>query len=388
MTNTETEDVKATVAQVIELCDAGSEIVRMTVSNTESAKAVPLIKAELLKRGYNVPLVGCFHYNGHLLLTEVPECAAALDKLRLNPGNVGVGNKRDTNFEAFIRAAIKYNKPIRIGANWGSLDQELIKKMMDENSRSASPKSSQELVREALVLSALLSAKKAEELGLPGNRIVLSCKVSSVPDLILVYEELARQCNYALHLGLTEAGSGLKGAVASALGIGVLLQKGIGNTIRVSITQGAGETRSREVRLCKIILQVLGLRAFSPQVTSCPGCGRTNNEYFQNLVGHINGVIEKNMHAWRSLYPGCESVKVAVMGCIVNGPGESKHADIGISLPGRGESPTAVVYADGKKFAVLQADAQQSVAEQFEKILKQYMQQRFELARGKNLQKV
>jgi (E)-4-hydroxy-3-methylbut-2-enyl-diphosphate synthase len=331
-------------------------------------------------------LVGCFHYNGHSLLTEVPECAAALDKLRLNPGNVAAGTKRDHNFEAFINAAIKHNKPIRIGANWGSLDQELVDKLMDENANSVSPKSSNELVREALVLSALISAKKAEELGLPANRIVLSCKVSSVPDLILVYESLARQCNYALHLGLTEAGSGLKGAIASALGIGVLLEKGIGDTIRTSITQGLGEKRTREVKICKTILQVLGIRMFSPQMTSCPGCGRTNNEYFQNLVGHVNGVIEKNMNVWRSLYPGCESVKVAVMGCIVNGPGESKHADIGISLPGRGESPTAVVYADGEKFAVLQADAQQSVAEQFEKILEQYLQKRFARCSSKLLE--
>lgn len=372
MTNTDTEDVHATVAQIIELFEAGSEIVRITVPTAKAAKAVSEIKQQLVEQNCNVPLVGCFHYNGHKLLNEVPECAKALDKFRINPGNAD-RDETDINFDSFINLAIKYNKPIRIGVNWGSLDQRLIKKIMDDNQRLSSPRGSDELVREALVLSALNSAKRAEHLGLAANKIVISCKVSNVPDLIVVYEELAKRSNYALHLGLTEAGSGVKGIVSSTIGIGVLLQKGIGDTIRVSVTQEPGEARSLEVKVCCEILQALGARAFTPQITSCPGCGRTDTELFQGLVSRVNQFVHKNSKSWSQLYPGFEKIKIAVMGCIVNGPGESKHADIGISFPGRGEVPSAVIYADGNKFAVLRDQPGLSIADQFEKILEEYI---------------
>lgn len=360
MTNTDTSDVEATVAQIIELHEAGSEIVRLAVPTEKTAKAVPLIKSRLEQLGYNVPLVGCFHYNGHKLLKDVPECAAALDKFRMNPGNVGSGHGADHNFDQFIELAITHNKPIRIGVNWGSLN-------LKENFLK------DKMYREALVISALNSAKRAEELGLNSDKIIISCKVSSVPELILVYENLAKKSNYALHLGLTEAGSGLKGIVSSAIGIGTLLQKGIGDTIRASVTQEPKQSRAFEVKICREVLQILGLRAFKPQITSCPGCGRTDTKLFQDLVSQINQFVDKNANSWSKLYPGCENIKIAVMGCIVNGPGESKHADIGISLPGKGETPVAVVYANNRKLAILRENSGKSIGNQFEEILAQYI---------------
>ncbi len=374
MTNTDTADVEGTVQQVIELADAGSEIVRVTVNNEDSAKAVPKIRDRLFVRGYDVPLVGDFHYHGHLFLTRYPECAKALAKLRINPGNVGFGKKRDQQFEMMIEAALEHDKPVRIGVNWGSLDAELSTRMMNDNAALAEPKSADEVLREALVISALASAGKAEEIGLPADRIVISAKVSRVQDLIVVYRELARRSRYALHLGLTEAGIGAKGIVATTAALAVLLQEGIGDTIRASLTPRPGEARIQEVVVCQELLQSLGLRSFAPQVTACPGCGRTTSTVFQQLADNIQDFLRQQMPVWKERYPGVEELNVAVMGCIVNGPGESKHADIGISLPGTGESPAAPVFIDGQKAMTLRGDG---IAREFETIVNQYIERRF-----------
>lgn len=374
MTNTDTTDIEKSIQQVIELSEAGSEIVRLTVNNKEAAAAIPKIKEELIKKGYDVPLVGCFHYNGHRLLQEVPECAKALSKLRINPGNVGFGIKRDIQFEEFIEIALKYNKPIRIGVNWGSLDQDLASALMDKNSQSSNPKTSEEVMLDALVESALTSAKKAENIGLASNKIILSCKTSRVNHLVKVYTELAKKSNYPLHLGLTEAGMGIKGITASASALAVLLNQGIGDTIRVSITPKPNSSRTEEVRVCQEILQALELRAFNPQVTSCPGCGRTTSSFFQNLAKDIDEFLRLQMPVWKKNHPGVENLKIAVMGCIVNGPGESKHADIGISLPGTGESPVAPVFVDGEKKYTLRGD---SIATEFQDIVTNYIKKHF-----------
>ena len=358
MTNTDTADVDGTVRQVAALARAGSELVRITVDRDEAAAAVPKIKERLLKIGVTAPIVGDFHYIGHKLLADHPACAEALDKYRINPGNVGFKDKRDRQFSAIVEFAIKYGKPVRIGANWGSLDQELLTRLMDENSKLPEPREARAVMHEAMVQSATLSAQRAEEIGLPKNRIILSAKVSAVQDLIAVYAELARRCDYALHLGLTEAGMGTKGIVASSAAMGVLLQQGIGDTVRISLTPEPGGDRTREVQVAQELLQTMGLRTFVPLVAACPGCGRTTSTTFQELAQDIQGFIRESMPAWKKQYPGVESLNVAVMGCIVNGPGESKHADIGISLPGTGEQPTAPVFIDGKKAATLRgADA-------------------------------
>ena len=374
MTNTDTADVEATVRQVIELADAGSEIVRITVNNDDAAKAVPQIRDRLFVRGYDVPLVGDFHYHGHLFLTRYPDCARALAKLRINPGNVGFGKKRDQQFEMMIEAALRHDKPVRIGVNWGSLDADLSTRMMDDNAKLATPKSADEVLREALVVSALASAGKAEEIGLPADRIVISAKVSRVQDLIVVYRELARRSRYALHLGLTEAGIGAKGIVATTAALAVLLQEGIGDTIRASLTPRPGEARIQEVVVCQELLQSLGLRSFAPQVTACPGCGRTTSTVFQQLADNIQDFLRTQMPVWKQRYPGVEDLNVAVMGCIVNGPGESKHADIGISLPGTGESPAAPVFIDGQKAMTLRGER---IAQEFETIVTDYIERRF-----------
>ena len=374
MTNTDTADVDATVRQVMELADAGSEIVRITVNTDDAAKAVPHIRDRLRVRGYEVPLVGDFHYHGHLFLTRYPECAEALAKLRINPGNVGFGKKRDAQFEMMIEAALRHAKPVRIGVNWGSLDQDLSTRMMDENARLAEPKSADEVLREALVTSALASARRAEELGLGAERIVISAKVSRVQDLVAVYRELARRSAYALHLGLTEAGIGAKGIVATTAALAILLQEGIGDTIRASLTPRPGEARTQEVIVCQELLQSLGLRQFAPQVAACPGCGRTTSTYFQELADKIQDYLRAQMPVWQQRYPGVEGLNVAVMGCIVNGPGESKHADIGISLPGTGESPAAPVFIDGKKALTLRGAR---IAEEFQALVEDYVERRF-----------
>jgi (E)-4-hydroxy-3-methylbut-2-enyl-diphosphate synthase len=374
MTNTDTADVEATVRQVIELADAGSEIVRITVNNDDAAKAVPEIRDRLFLRGYDVPLVGDFHYHGHLFLTRYPDCAKALAKLRINPGNVGFGKKRDQQFEMMIEAALQHDKPVRIGVNWGSLDADLSARMMDDNARLADPKSADEVLREALVVSALLSAGKAVEIGLPANRIVISAKISRVQDLIVVYRELAQRSRYALHLGLTEAGIGAKGIVATTAALAVLLQGGIGDTIRASLTPRPGEARTQEVVVCQELLQSLGLRSFAPQVTACPGCGRTTSTVFQELADNIQDFLRTQMPVWKEQYPGVEELNVAVMGCIVNGPGESKHADIGISLPGTGETPAAPVFIDGQKAMTLRGEG---IAREFEAIVADYIERRF-----------
>jgi (E)-4-hydroxy-3-methylbut-2-enyl-diphosphate synthase len=374
MTNTDTADVEATVRQVIELADAGSEIVRITVNNDDAAKAVPEIRDRLFLRGYDVPLVGDFHYHGHLFLTRYPDCAKALAKLRINPGNVGFGKKRDQQFEMMIEAALRHDKPVRIGVNWGSLDADLSARMMDDNARLADPKSADEVLREALVVSALLSAGTAEEIGLPANRIVISAKISRVQDLIVVYRELAQRSRYALHLGLTEAGIGAKGIVATTAALAVLLQGGIGDTIRASLTPRPGEARTQEVVVCQELLQSLGLRSFAPQVTACPGCGRTTSTVFQELADNIQDFLRTQMPVWKEQYPGVEELNVAVMGCIVNGPGESKHADIGISLPGTGETPAAPVFIDGQKAMTLRGEG---IAREFEAIVADYIERRF-----------
>ena len=370
MTNTDTEDVAATVAQVAALARAGSEVVRITVNTLSAARAVPIIRAELDAMGIDVPLVGDFHFNGHKLLTEVPDCAKALAKLRINPGNVGHGSKRDDQFGAMIKTAIRFDKPVRIGVNWGSLDPELIARMMDENGKLNAPKEADAVMREALIVSALESAAKAEALGLGGDKIILSCKVSAVQDLIAVYRDLARRCDYPLHLGLTEAGMGSKGIVASTAALGVLLQEGIGDTIRISLTPEPGGDRTREVIVAQEILQTMGLRSFTPMVAACPGCGRTTSTFFQELAENIQSYLRNQMPVWKSQYPGVEEMHVAVMGCVVNGPGESKLANIGISLPGSGERPVAPVYIDGEKAVTLKGDR---IAEEFHALVDDYV---------------
>jgi len=374
MTNTDTGDVIGTAIQVKELARAGSEVVRITVNTEDAAAAVPLIREQLDKMGVDVPLVGDFHYNGHLLLTTYPACAEALSKYRINPGNVGQGAKRDTQFAQMIEVANTYNKPVRIGVNWGSLDQSLLAKIMDENAQRKTPWSAQAVMYEALITSALDSAQRAEELGMPGDRIVLSCKVSGVQDLIAVYRELSRRCDYPLHLGLTEAGMGSKGIVASTAAIGVLLQEGNGDTIRVSLTPEPGGDRTKEVIVAQEILQTMGLRKFTPMVIACPGCGRTTSTVFQELADQIQSYLREQMPVWKTSYPGVEEMNVAVMGCIVNGPGESKHANIGISLPGTGESPAAPVFIDGQKSVTLRGER---IAEDFQSIVLDYVKTRY-----------
>ena len=374
MTNTDTADAEGTARQVAALARAGSEIVRITVDRDEAAAAVPEIKERLLKMGLDTPIVGDFHYNGHLLLTKYPACAEALDKYRINPGNVGFGEKRDRHFTTIVEQAIRYRKAVRIGANWGSLDGDLLTALMDENAKLPRPAEARAVTREALVRSALLSAALAEEIGLPRDQIILSAKVSAVQDLITVYAELARRADYALHLGLTEAGMGSKGIVASSTAMGVLLQQGIGDTIRVSLTPEPGGDRTREVTVAQEMLQTMGLRTFVPLVAACPGCGRTTSTTFQELAFEVQDFIRTSMPEWKKRYPGVETLNVAVMGCIVNGPGESKHADIGISLPGTGEFPTAPVYLDGKKAMTLRGP---SLREDFKKIVEDYVERRF-----------
>jgi (E)-4-hydroxy-3-methylbut-2-enyl-diphosphate synthase len=374
MTNTDTADVQSTVQQVAQLARAGSEMVRVTVNNDAAARAVPAIFEELAKQNIHVPIIGDFHYNGHLLLTKYPECAQALAKFRINPGNVSVGRKNDDNFRAMIEVAVKNDKPVRIGVNWGSLDQQLLTRMMDENSRSANPKDAREVTMDAMVESALRSAELAEEFGLPHNYIILSAKVSGVQDLIDVYRCLAARCDYPLHLGLTEAGMGAKGIVGSAAGLAVLLQEGIGDTIRVSLTPAPNGNRAEEVFVGQQILQSLGIRSFTPQVTACPGCGRTTSTFFQEMAEQIQSYLRTSMPVWKDKYPGIEELKVAVMGCVVNGPGESKHANIGISLPGTFEEPKAPVFVDGRLMTTLKGD--HIVAEFFD-ILNEYVDTRY-----------
>ncbi len=374
MTNTDTADVDATVAQVAALHRAGSEIVRITVDRDESAAAVPRIRERLERLGIEVPLVGDFHYIGHKLLADHPACAEALAKYRINPGNVGFREKRDRQFAAIVETAIRYDKPVRIGVNWGSLDQELLTRLMDDNQTKGSPLTAQEVTREAIVQSALISAELAEEIGLPRNRIILSAKVSQVQDLIAVYAELARRSDHSLHLGLTEAGMGTKGIVASSAAMGILLQQGIGDTIRVSLTPEPGGDRTREVQVAQELLQTMGFRQFVPIVAACPGCGRTTSTVFQELASRIQADIRENMPVWREKYPGVEALQVAVMGCIVNGPGESKHADIGISLPGTGETPAAPVFIDGHKAVTLRGP---NIAAEFQRMVADYIEARF-----------
>ena len=374
MTNTDTEDAAATAAQVAALARAGSEMVRITVNTVEAARQVPAIRRRLEAEGVKVPLVGDFHFNGHKLLTQVPECAAVLDKYRINPGNVGHGARRDEQFATLIEKAIEHAKPVRIGVNWGSLDPELLARMMDENHAAREPRAADEVMREALVVSALESAARAVEIGLAPERIILSCKVSAVQDLIRVYRALAARCDYALHLGLTEAGMGSKGIVASAAALGVLLQEGIGDTIRVSLTPEPGGDRTREVVVAQEILQTMGLRSFTPMVSACPGCGRTTSTTFQELAERIQAYLRAQMPVWRSRHPGVENLHVAVMGCVVNGPGESKLADIGISLPGSGEKPVAPVYVDGEKTVTLKGER---IAEEFQAIVEDYVRRRY-----------
>ena len=374
MTNTDTADVLGTAMQVAELARAGSELVRITVNNEEAAKAVPHIRDRLLALNVDVPLVGDFHYNGHTLLTQYPACAEALAKLRINPGNVGAGAKRDPQFAAIVEIACKYDKPVRIGVNWGSLDQSVLARIMDANAKLSEPRDAGAVMREALIVSALESAAKAEEYGLAGNRIILSAKVSSVQDLIAVYRDLARRCDYPLHLGLTEAGMGSKGIVASTAALAVLLQEGIGDTIRVSLTPEPGGKRTEEVIVAQEILQTMGLRAFTPMVTACPGCGRTTSTFFQELASGIQNYVREQMPVWREQRDGVENLTLAVMGCVVNGPGESKHANIGISLPGTGESPAAPVYVDGEKVVTLRGD---NIAAEFRAIVDQYVANKY-----------
>src|ERR1700749_1689051 len=374
MTNTDTADIEGTIAQVAALSRAGSEMVRITVDRDEAAAAVPHIRDGLRKRGITTPLIGDFHYIGHKLLAEYPACAEALDKYRINPGNVGFKDKRDTQFADIIEIANKYDKPVRIGANWGSLDQELLTKLMDENMASANPRAARAVTREAMVQSALLSAARAIELGMPKDRIILSAKVSAVQDLIAVYQDLAQRSDYAIHLGLTEAGMGSKGIVASSAAMGILLQQGIGDTVRVSLTPEPGGDRTVEVKVGQELLQTMGFRTFVPLVAACPGCGRTTSTTFQELAREIQDFIHDSMPEWKTRYPGVEGLNVAVMGCIVNGPGESKHADIGISLPGTGEQPTAPVFIDGKKATTLRGP---TLSADFQKLVIDYIEQRF-----------
>ena len=374
MTNTDTVDAIGTAIQVKELALAGSELVRITVNTPEAAQQVPYIREQLDRMGIAVPLIGDFHYNGHRLLTEYPACAEALSKYRINPGNVGKGDKKDRQFAQMIEAALKWDKPVRIGVNWGSLDQELLAQLMDENARRATPWDAKSVMYEALITSAIGSATLAEELGMRHEQVLLSCKVSGVQDLISVYRELAKRCDYPLHLGLTEAGMGTKGTVASSVALGILLQEGIGDTIRVSLTPQPGESRTQEVVIASEILQALGLRSFVPSVTACPGCGRTTSTTFQELAKQIDDFLRAQMPVWRAKYPGVETMKVAVMGCIVNGPGESKHADIGISLPGTGEAPAAPVFIDGQKAMTLRGE---NIAREFHQIVENYIEKRF-----------
>ncbi len=374
MTNTDTVDVIGTAIQVKELALAGSELVRLTVNTPEAAQAVAPIRDQLDRMGIDVPLIGDFHYNGHRLLTDYPQCAQALSKYRINPGNVGKGDKHDLQFSLMVEAAVRWGKAIRIGVNWGSLDQELLSGLMDLNSKRAMPLDAKAIMYEALISSALDSAARAVEIGLPSNQIILSCKVSGVQDLISVYRELAKRCEYPLHLGLTEAGMGVKGVVASTTALAVLLQEGIGDTIRVSLTPQPGESRTQEVVIATEILQALELRSFVPSVTACPGCGRTTSTTFQELTQQIEGFLRQQMPLWKHQYPGVEKLKVAVMGCIVNGPGESKHADIGISLPGTGEAPAAPVFIDGEKCMTLRGE---SIATEFQAIVENYVHKRF-----------
>ena len=374
MTNTDTADAASTVAQIKQLAEAGSELVRLTVNTEDSAKVVGKIKKQLLDQGVTVPLVGDFHYNGHRLLTAYPDCARALDKYRINPGNVGFGKKHADQFSTMIKVAMEYDKPVRIGVNWGSLDQAMLTTLMDKNAQLAEPKEAGEVMKEALVLSALNSAEFAESLGLAHDKIIISCKVSAVQDLIAVYRDLAKRCDYPLHLGLTEAGMKSKGIVATSAAFGVLLQEGIGDTIRASLTPEPNGDRTLEVQVCQEILQTMGLRSFTPLVAACPGCGRTTSTYFQMLADKIQTHIRQHMPRWRDKYPGVESLRVAVMGCVVNGPGESKHADIGISLPGSGEEPVAPVFIDGKKALILRGEF---IAEEFQKLLDDYIAQRY-----------
>jgi len=374
MTNTDTVDAVGTAIQVKELAQAGSEMVRITVNTPEAAQAVPYIREQLDRMGISVPLIGDFHFNGHRLLTDFPDCAQALSKYRINPGNVGKGDKKDRQFGQMIEAALRWDKPVRIGVNWGSLDQELLAHLMDSNAQLAEPLGVKQVMYQALISSAVGSAELAESMGMQPNQIIISCKVSGVQDLIAVYRELGRTTRYPLHLGLTEAGMGTKGTVASTAALSVLLQEGIGDTIRVSLTPAPGESRNQEVVVAAEILQALGLRAFVPSVTACPGCGRTTSTTFQELTQQIDNFLRDKMPVWRARYPGVESLKVAVMGCIVNGPGESKHADIGISLPGTGEAPAAPVFIDGEKRMTLRGDA---IATDFQAVVENYIQQRF-----------
>lgn len=377
MTNTDTVEAVETAIQVRDLAQAGSELVRITVNTPDAAQAVPYIREQLDRMGCNVPLVGDFHYNGHRLLTDFPDCAQALSKYRINPGNVGKGDKKDKQFAQMIEIAARHDKAVRIGVNWGSLDQELLAQLMDVNAQRPQPWDARQVMYEALITSAIDSARRAQALGLNGDNILLSCKVSGVQDLIAVYRELARRCDYALHLGLTEAGMGTRGTVSSSVALGILLQEGIGDTIRVSLTPQPGEARTQEVVVAAEIVQALGMRSFVPSVTACPGCGRTTSTVFQELAKEIDDFLRAQMPVWRKQYPGVESMKVAVMGCIVNGPGESKHADIGISLPGTGEAPTAPVYIDGEKALTLRGE---HIAQEFQRIVLDYVQQRY----GKN----
>ncbi len=374
MTNTDTADVEATVRQVAQLANAGSELVRLTVNSEEAAAAVPVIRERLDAMNLDVPLIGDFHFNGHKLLSRYPECAQALGKYRINPGNVGRGKKRDEQFASMIETACRYDKPVRIGVNWGSLDPALVARLMDDNSRLDEPRDSRELIHEAMVSSALDNAARAEELGLGRDRIILSVKMSGVQDLIAVYRTLARRCDHALHLGLTEAGMGARGIVASTAALAVLLQEGIGDTIRISLTPEPGGSRSEEVRVAQEILQSMGLRAFTPGVVACPGCGRTSSDYFQKLAQDIQAYLREQMPSWRKRYPGVEDMTVAVMGCVVNGPGESKHANIGISLPGTGERPVAPVYVDGEKTVTLKGER---IAEEFQQLVDRYVAERY-----------
>ncbi len=374
MTNTDTVDAIGTAIQIKELALAGSEMVRITVNTPEAAAAVPHVREQLDKMGIHVPLIGDFHYNGHRLLTEFPDCAQALSKYRINPGNVGKGDKHDKQFGQMIEAAMRYNKAVRIGVNWGSLDQELLARLMDENALRAKPFEAKQVMYEALITSAIDSAKLAQSMGMSPEQILLSCKVSGVQDLIAVYRELAQRCNYPLHLGLTEAGMGTRGTVASTTALSILLQEGIGDTIRVSLTPQPGEARTQEVVIASEILQALGLRTFVPSVTACPGCGRTTSTTFQEMAKSIDDFLRAQMPVWRTQYPGVENLKVAVMGCIVNGPGESKHADIGISLPGSGEAPAAPVFIDGEKTMTLRGD---NIAQEFHQIVENYIEKRF-----------
>ena len=374
MTNTDTADAIATAIQVKELAQAGSEIVRITVNSPEAAREVPAIRDQLDKMGVSVPLCGDFHFNGHKLLTQYPDCAQALSKYRINPGNMGGGKRRDDNFAQMIEVACLHNKPVRIGVNWGSLDQELLARMMDENSHRSDPLTAQAVMREALVVSAISNAERAEVLGLPGNKIVLSCKVSHVQDLIAVYRELSKRCDYPLHLGLTEAGMGTKGVVASTAALAGLLQEGIGDTIRISLTPEPGGDRCREVVVAQEILQTMGMRAFTPMVIACPGCGRTTSTVFQELADDIQRYLRQQMPVWKVQFPGVEAMNVAVMGCVVNGPGESRHANIGISLPGTGEVPAAPVYVDGERTVTLKGE---HIAKEFQVIVEQYVRRRY-----------